>query len=69
MALNDSMRGLLGKEWTTMMVANNHKQGRNDYLRSHLQSNESVRWIMDYSQRWSDTPQGHTFWARISMSI
>lgn len=69
MALNDTMRSLLGKEWTTMMVANSYKQGRNGYLRSSLQSNESVRYIMDYSQCWAETPQGRLFWVRIANDL
>lgn len=69
MALNDTMRGLLRKEWTTMMVANSHKQGKLDTLQRRLRLNDSIRVVMDYSQLWEDTPQGRRYWVSISNDL
>ena len=69
MTLNDTMRGLLGKEWTTTMVANSHKQGRVDALRHRLQINDSIRIVMDYSQCWNETPQGRRYWVSIANDL
>lgn len=69
MTLSDTMRGLLEKEWTTMMVANSHKQGKDDSLRYRLRRNDSMRSVMDYSQCWEETPQGRQFWVPISSRL
>lgn len=65
MALNSTMRGLLEKEWATMMVANSHEQCRTDSLRINLRGNASIRSVIDYSQCWERTPQGYRYWVRI----
>ena len=66
MALNGTMRGLLRKEWTTMMVANSHEQGKVDNLRHRLQRGDSLRSVMDYAQCWAETPQDRPYWVHIA---
>ena len=69
MTLNDTMRGLLEKEWTTMMVANSHKQGNEGSLRHRLQRDDDVRLVMDYAQCWAETPQGRDYWVSIANDL
>lgn len=65
MTLNSTMRGLLGKEWTSQMVINSHVQGRARNLMGCIEYENTLRYTVDVSQRWSDTPQGRPYWERI----
>jgi hypothetical protein len=69
MALNRTMRGLLRKEWTSQMVRNSHAQERGRHLVASLNDENTLRYTVDVSQRWVDTPQGRPYWERIRDSL
>lgn len=69
MALNRTMRGLLREEWTSQMVENSHAQDREHHLVTSLKSENTLRYTMDVSQRWADTPQGRPYWEDIRDSL
>ena len=69
MALNRTIKGLLVKQWTSMMVENSYRQGRDSHLHQAIRSNDSIRYVMDASQIWSETPQDHRYWADIANRV
>lgn len=69
MALNRTIKSLLVKQWTSMMVENSHSQGREGDLVRAICANESARWVMDFSQMWRNTPQDHMYWSDIANNL
>lgn len=65
MALNRTMRSLLRKGWTSQMVKNSYAQDRVYQLVTSLKTENTLRYTMDISQRWTDTPQGRPYWEHI----
>lgn len=68
--MNINVRILCEKSWCSMMVENSRYQGRMRNLHGNLSHTcDNVRMVMDVSQRWSDTPQGHDYWIDIAQSL
>lgn len=65
MALNSTMKGLLVKPWASMMVENSYRQERDNRLHRAIQDDYSIRYVIDTSQVWADTPQHHRYWSGI----
>lgn len=53
--------------WCSMMVENAKHQGQNVHDRITMSRNP--RHLMDGTQIWDNTPQGHRYWSRIARSL
>lgn len=70
MALNRTIKGLLVKQWTSMMIENSYRQGKEHRLYECLSDGGyTIRAVMDVSQIWSETPQDHEYWSDIANSL
>lgn len=67
MTLREKMRRLCKREWSSMMIENSYRQGREHRLHEYLSYDDcTLRSVMDVSQIWSETPQDHRYWADIA---
>ena len=65
MTMKEKMRSFQGYGWTSQMVENSRQQGRIGRLHDNITDGcESIRYIMDVSQCWANTPQDHSCWSR-----
>lgn len=70
MTLREKMRRLCKREWSSMMIENSYRQGREHRLYEHLRYDDcTIRSLMDASQIWAETPQDHRFWADIANRV
>ena len=63
------MKFFIMRPWTSQMVENNKKQHRWTDVTSALRRSDHPRIVMDLTQRWDDTPQGHDYWSHISFEL
>lgn len=59
--MNAKMKRISHKKWASQMVANAKNQRRIIYV-----LDRGMGSCVDNCQRWSDTPQGHDYWAHIN---
>lgn len=53
--------------WCSMMIENCQHQSQN--MRTMLRESTTPRQVMDRTQIWENTPQGHRYWSRISNDL
>lgn len=67
MAMKENVRRFQDYGWTSQMVENSRQQQKIEEIHSNLTNRYvSIRYIMDVSQCWCNTPQDHTYWSRIA---
>lgn len=70
MTTKEKMRRFQAYKWSSQMVANARQQRKMKSIHDGIATNGvSIRYIMDVSQLWSDTPQDHEYWSRIADSL
>ena len=70
MTIEEKMRGFRRYEWTSQMVENARRQGKEHRIHHNLTDNSaSICYVMDACQVWSNTPQDHTYWSRIKNNL
>lgn len=70
MTLREKMRRLCKSEWSSMMIENSYRQGKEHRLHESLSDDGfPIRLVMDASQIWLRTPQGHRYWSDIADNL
>ena len=70
MTLREKVRRLCKTEWSSMMIENTYRQGREHRFHACLSDvGHNIRSTMDSSQIWADTPQEHGYWSDIANNL
>lgn len=67
--MKNKIKKFLNKPWTSMMVANNIAHVRRGWLSfgcgHYINHTSTLGDVVDCTQCWTETPQGHDYWYNI----